>query len=140
MALDIPNGGADYLLRTSGIVQGSSAYTCTFWARLTNAIGGGEYRTYLLQLDSRAVYKQWAGMFSNFGIDDAELEASAGAGATTTPGYLLGAEWRRMAYVRNGTTHTFFAEGAVIGSFTKDVSATTFGEQVLGNDAGSTGA
>jgi hypothetical protein len=139
MAARFPTS-TDYLHRITGIVPGSSDYTCLFWLKIiTSPSIAPSYLSPFVTTNGLGTYTQWASIFgtdTNFIAGD----VSSGSGDTPFGGNLQQlSEYIPCAYIRQGTTNYFYSNGILRGSTVKDMSATTLSELALGNDTFSDG-
>ena len=120
--------------RNSAVTSGSSDYSCVVRIRLKSAPGGGDYRTIFTFFNSPG-YTQWAGIFSDANTNDLRLSVDDGGGDVFTTTFTPTTNvYCVLTYIRSGTTHSFYANGTLVGSVIKDVSGTSFNTIRIGHD------
>lgn len=113
------------LIRTTGIAPGSGDYTCTFWWRMTAAetdaviwYNGNDpttlYTTYVV---AHLVVSGGTKVVFHVGLNSAD-QASALSSFNVD-------QWYRIGYVRSGTSHRWYFDGALVSTLTADFSTAT---------------
>src|SRR5215469_1620466 len=130
MAVHFPTS-SDYFQRTSNVVAANSDYTCVFWVKLQTLTAS--LICPFVAIDNPATYHYFAGIFATSAKLFAKLNNN------TSPVEIDGSApsanlWYPVAYSRSGNTHSFYVAGVLIGTTTLNISAGTFGFEILGND------
>lgn len=132
----------DFLRRTTNLVQGNHAFTCSFWMRYTGTVTPTKYRTPFLQVDDPAIYSKYVGLYTDgpvSGDDTLDLEANDGTTFHNTAAQqLTNSVWVPVAYVRSGSSQQIYFGGKFVTSFTLNLSGATFGFQQLLSDTDDT--
>lgn len=113
------------LIRTTGIAPGSGDYTCTFWWRMTAAetdaviwYNGNDpttlYTTYVV---AHLVVSGGTKVVFHVGLNSFD-QASALSSFNVD-------QWYRLGYVRSGTSHRWYFDGALVSTITADFSTAT---------------
>lgn len=124
----------DAIKRLTGIVPAGSDYSVAFWVKFTATPSGANYQTPFVQLDDPTVYVDFVGIFRP---NDQNINLGAtGAGNDATPTFVGNDVWTSIGYVREGTTHRFYVNGAAAGSFVLDLAGFTLAQQWMGDDGG----
>jgi len=127
--VDAPEG----LVRTTGIVPASNAYTILGWFYVSG-IPPTDFTTFFYVGNDPALYTEgvWIGQNPTTG----DLVGYLNAGGTddvqaaglTVPG------WYHLAYTRNGTAHTVYVNAVAYCALTQDQSAQTHTHVLVGTD------
>jgi hypothetical protein len=135
MAVKCPTS-SDYLQRTTNIVQPTSNYTCLFWVSFNPVAVNPYYQTGFITLDDPITYTYFSQLcVAGPGFDSLNLALGNASSNPDVAGSVPNANtWYSIGYVRTGTTHEFYVNGALIGSTVLDQTAGTFGYNLLGSD------
>lgn len=124
----------DKLSKTTGLVAANSDYTGLFWFRNKSTPGGADYKSPFVF--KNAGYTAFARIRSDAAADTYHLFVDNGAGSSNSTVSItpLLNQWYPLAYTRSGNTHSFYAEGVLVGSFVVDITAVTWSEELIGFD------
>jgi len=125
-------GVTNFLERGTGIVQGDSDYSTTFWARVVTAPAGSSYVA-LWETNGPGAY--YIGIYTHPAeADRFYLEVSDGmVYEDGTPFPFEANTYLPFAYVREGNEHRFFCKTGLIGTATLDITAAVFDSAHLGS-------
>lgn len=117
------------LVRTSGFVPASSNYSMCGWFHTAGPPAAGTTQTFFYMGDDPAIFTAvWIGQHETGAI------ALYAGGASVILGTILTAGWHHIAYVRTGTVHDVYLDGALAATDTVDISSWTFTHGFIGTD------
>src|SRR5688572_20828393 len=119
----------------TNLIQGNSDCCYCVWVNSSFISSIPNYISHIALTDTP--YNAWVGIFSDLILSDgsAEVHVNNESGPGNTTNYIIAPNTSvRIGYRRSGTTHFFYANGALIGSTVNDLSAVIFTEMLLGND------
>ena len=124
------NATGEALQATADLVDSSTDYACTFWARVKSAPTGSHFVSLLeivqMGIDGLGIY--------TLPTDSNKFYLYVGNGVSSddTLRYTFSTNLLPFAYSRSGNNHSFYCDGQFIGTVTLDITALTFDALNLG--------
>lgn len=119
------------IFRDTGLIQGNSDYTCTFWFKPTIDVPGPEGRA-IFTLKNTA-FDAYVQIFQN--TTDFVLNVVNGLGTDVSQNAVAYTnQFNCVAYVHSGNNHLFYVNQVLVGTIVCDMSGVTFDKAIIGFD------